>query len=186
MTADDLAGHRADVLEPLSVDYRGYTVFETPPNSQGLILLEELNILEGFDLAGWGHLSPDSVHHQVEAKKLAFEDRARFAGDRGVRRLRSSSACCRRSGRPSGARRSTRGDARSAPEPVGASDTTSFVVVDGEGNACSFIQSLYAGWGSAVAIDGTGIIMNNRMTGLLARSVAARTCWRPASGRCTR
>ena len=92
MTADDLASHRADVLEPLSIDYRGHTVYETPPNSQGLILLEELNIIEGYDLAAWGHLSPDAVHHQIEAKKLAFEDRQRFAGDPAFVGLRPGAA----------------------------------------------------------------------------------------------
>jgi gamma-glutamyltranspeptidase/glutathione hydrolase len=164
MTEDDLANHSADVLESLSVDYRGYTVYETPPNSQGLILLEELNIVEGYDLASWGHLSPDAVHHLVEAKKLAFEDRQRFAGDRAFvdfepqRLLTKEWAAERRAAiDPQRARPIV------APTPV--SDTTSFVVIDGDGNACSFIQSLYAQWGSAVAIDGTGIIMNNRMTG---------------------
>jgi gamma-glutamyltranspeptidase/glutathione hydrolase len=164
MTPDDLASHRADVLEPLAVEYRGYTVYETPPNSQGLILLEELKIVEGFDIAGWGHLSADAVHHLIEAKKFAFEDRQRFAGDPTFVefdpiRLLTKEWAAERRGAIDPAR------AQSAPEPVGATDTTSFVVVDGEGNACSFIQSLYAQWGSAVAIDGTGIIMNNRMTG---------------------
>ncbi len=164
MTADDLAGHRADVIEPLSVEYRGHTVYETPPNSQGLILLEELNLVEGYDLAGWGHLSPDAVHHLVEAKKVAFEDRQRFAGDPSFvdfepqRLLTKEWAAERRSAIDP--RR-----AQTATTPVGASDTTSFVVIDGDGNMCSFIQSLYAQWGSGVAIDGTGIIMNNRMTG---------------------
>jgi gamma-glutamyltranspeptidase/glutathione hydrolase len=164
MTPDDLARHSADVLEPLSVDYRGYTVVETPPNSQGMILLEELKIVEGFDLARWGHLSPDAVHHLVEAKKLAFEDRERFAGDPAFvdfdpRHLLTDEWTAQRCSLINPRR------SRPALEPVPTSDTTSFVVVDGEGNACSFIQSLYAGWGSAVAIDGTGIIMNNRMTG---------------------
>jgi gamma-glutamyltranspeptidase/glutathione hydrolase len=168
LTAGDLASHSADVLEPLSVDYRGCTVYETPPNSQGLILLEELNIVEGFDLAAWGHLSPDAVHHLVEAKKLAFEDRRRFAGDPAFagfdpRRLLAKDWAASRRAAIDPSR------ARPAPEPVGASDTTSFVVIDGEGNACSFIQSLYAQWGSAVAIDGTGILMNNRMTGFSLR-----------------
>jgi gamma-glutamyltranspeptidase/glutathione hydrolase len=104
------------------------------------------------------------VHHQVEAKKLAFEDRASFAGDPGFvdfdpRRLLSKECAAERRAQINQLR------TRSAPEPVATSDTTSFVVVDRDGNACSFIQSLYAGWGSAVAIDGTGIIMNNRMTG---------------------
>jgi gamma-glutamyltranspeptidase/glutathione hydrolase len=164
MTADDLANHNADVLEPLSVDYRGYTVCETPPNSQGLILLEELNIAEGFDLGEWGHLSPDAVHHLVEAKKLAFEDRHRYAGDAAFvdfdpALLLSKEHAAKRRALIDPQR------ARATAEPTASSDTTSFVVVDGEGNACSFIQSLYAQWGSAVAIDGTGIIMNNRMTG---------------------
>jgi len=168
MSAEDLANHSADVLEPLSTDYRGYTVYETPPNSQGLILLEELNIVGGYDLGSWGHLSPDAVHHLVEAKKLAFEDRQRFAGDRSfvdfepVRLLTKEWAAERR-------RAIDPNRTRSAPEPVGATDTTSFVAIDSEGNACSFIQSLYAQWGSAVAIDGTGIIMNNRMTGFSLR-----------------
>lgn len=164
MTADDLASHRADVLEPLAVDYRGHTVYETPPNSQGLILLEELKIAAGWDLVSWGHLSPDAVHHMVEAKKLAFEDRQRFAGDRTfvdfdpARLLTAEHAAQRRA-------LVDPNRARPTADPASSSDTTSFVVVDGDGNMCSFIQSLYAQWGSAVAIDGTGIIMNNRMTG---------------------
>lgn len=164
MTPDDLAQHRADVLEPLSVEYRGCAVYETPPNSQGVILLEELKILEGYDLASWGHLSVDAVHHMVEAKKLAFEDRQRFAGDPAftgfepARLLADGWAAERRAAiDPARARR--------AAVPAASSDTTSFVVVDGQGNACSFIQSIFAHFGCAVAIDGTGIIMNNRMTG---------------------
>jgi gamma-glutamyltranspeptidase/glutathione hydrolase len=164
MTAGDLAAHSADVLEPLSTDYRGNTVFETPPNSQGLILLEELNILEGFELAGWGHLSPETAHHQIEAKKLAFEDRQRFAGDPAFvdfdpqRLLTKEHAAERRT--MIDAQR-----ARPSLVPAASTDTTAFVVADADGNACSFIQSLYAAWGSAVGIPEVGVIMNNRMTG---------------------
>lgn len=164
MTVEDLASHNPDVLEPLSVDYRGHTVYETPPNSQGLILLEELNLIEGDDLAAWGHLSPDAVHHMVEAKKLAFEDRQRFAGDPSVvdfdpKRLLTKEWAAER--------RTAIDPQRARPAPVAAAthDTTSFVVADGDGNVCSFIQSIFANWGSALAIDGTGIIMNNRMCG---------------------
>ena len=164
MTAADLAAHSADVLEPLSIDYRGYTVYETPPNSQGLILLEELKLLEGYDLAAWGHLSPEAVHHMVEAKKLAFADRQRFAGDPSFvdfdpRRLLSDEWAAQRRQVIDPMR------ARISPDAAPTHDTTSFVVADAAGNVCSFIQSLYAGWGSAVAIEGTGIIMNNRMCG---------------------
>jgi gamma-glutamyltranspeptidase/glutathione hydrolase len=164
ITTDDLRTHRADVLEPLSVGYRGYTVYETPPNSQGLILLEELQIIEGFDLAGWGHLSADAVHHMVEAKKLAFADRQRFAGDPAfvnfdpLRLLTKEHAAAQRAEiDPLRARPST--------VPVASSDTTSFVVADAEGNCCSFIQSVYAPFGSAVCLPDLGIIMNNRMNG---------------------
>lgn len=164
MTAGDLASHSAEVLEPLSADYRGHTVYETPPNSQGLILLEELKIIEGFDLASWGHLSPHAVHHMVEAKKLAFEDRQRFAGDRAYvdfdpHSLLTDDWAAQRRAQIDPAR------ARQAAAAVASADTTSFVVADSAGNVCSFIQSIYANWGSAVAIEGTGIIMNNRMTG---------------------
>ncbi len=164
MTASDLATHSADVLDPLSTDYRGYTVYETPPNSQGLILLEELNIVEGIDLAGWGHLSPDAVHHMVEAKKLAFEDRQRFAGDAAFVEFNPQMLLTKEWA----AKRRSQIDprhARSSAVAAATHDTTSFVVADAGGNVCSFIQSIYAHFGSAVAIPGTGIIMNNRMCG---------------------
>jgi gamma-glutamyltranspeptidase/glutathione hydrolase len=164
MTEEDLTSHSADVLEPLSVEYRGCTVYETPPNSQGLILLEELKIAGGWDLAGWGHLSADAVHHMIEAKKFAFEDRHRFAGDRAHVDFDPTSLLTDEWAAQRRAEVDPR-HARGAPAAVASSDTTSFVVADGDGNVCSFIQSLYANWGSAVAIEGTGIIMNNRMTG---------------------
>jgi len=164
ITKDDLASHAADILEPLSIGYRGYTVYETPPNSQGLILLEELKLLEGFDLASWGHLSPDAVHHMVEAKKIAFEDRQRHAGDPAfvgfdpARLLTGEHVAARR-------RDIDPERARSSPLPAASTDTTSFVVADAQGNLCSFIQSLFHPFGSAVCIPALGIIMNNRMTG---------------------
>ena len=163
MTPDDLAAHRADVVKPLSSTYRGYTVYETPPQSQGVILLEELAIVEGFDLAGMGHLSADGIHLMVEAKKLAFEDRLRFAGDIGV----SFDPARLYSVEWARERRAAIDPQRAADDAsaTATSDTTSFVVVDGAGNACSFIQSIFAHFGSAVAVDGTGIVMNNRMTG---------------------
>lgn len=164
MTADDLAFHRADVFEPLTVGYRGYTVYETPPNSQGLILLEELKILEGYDINAWGHLSPDAVHHMVEAKKLAFEDRQAVAGDPSfvafdARRLLTDEHAAQRRASIDPGR------ARAAAVPTPASDTTSFVVADAGGNTCSFIQSIFAHFGAALAVPGTGILMNNRLSG---------------------
>ncbi len=77
----DLMNHKSEWVVPLSVNYRGYDVWELPPNGQGIAALQMLNILEGFDLAAMGHNSPAYLHHLVEAKKLAFEDRARFYAD---------------------------------------------------------------------------------------------------------
>lgn len=162
MTGDDLRTHSADVLEPLSVDYRGATVYETPPNSQGLILLEELKIIEGFDMPGFGHLSGDSMHAMIEAKKLAFEDRHAHAGDIAFTGFDPASLLTIEH---AAARRALVDPDRARPStlPVASTDTTSFVVADGDGNLCSFIQSLYAPFGAALAID--GVLMNNRMTG---------------------
>jgi gamma-glutamyltranspeptidase/glutathione hydrolase len=164
MTADDLKSHSADVLEPLSIDYRGHMVYETPPNSQGLILLEELKILEGSDLRAWGHLSPDAVHHQVEAKKLAFEDRHERAGDPAFTGFDPAALLTDEHAASRGALIDPE-RARESTVPTIATDTTAFVVADEAGNLCSFIQSLYAPWGSAVGIPELGIILNNRMTG---------------------
>jgi len=164
MTADDLASHRADVLEPLSVGYRGYTVYETPPNSQGLILLEALKIIEGRDIAGAGHLSADAVHTMVEAMKLAFADRQRYASDPAFTGFDPSRLLTEEHAAKQRATIDPR-RARAAPAMVAVGDTTSFVVADGDGNACSFIQSVFHPFGSAVVIDGTGVIMNNRMNG---------------------
>ncbi len=162
LTTADLASHRADVLEPLSTQYRGDVVYETPPNSQGVILLEELNIIEGYDVAAWGHLSPDAVHHMVEAKKLAFEDRQRLAGDPTFTGLDPEVMLSKEH---AAARRAEIDPqhARASAIAAASTDTTSFVVADGDGNVCSFIQSLYAPFGSSVCID--GVIMNNRMCG---------------------
>ena len=162
MTAEDLAQHSADVLDPLSVEYRGDTMYETPPNSQGLILLEELNIVEGYELGAMGHLSADASHTMIEAKKLAFEDRQRYAGDRSFTGFDPATLLSKEHAE---ARRKEIDPARAAVSkiPVTSTDTTSFVVADAAGNVCSFIQSVFAPFGSAVCID--GIIMNNRMNG---------------------
>jgi gamma-glutamyltranspeptidase/glutathione hydrolase len=164
ITTDDLRHHSADVLDPLSVDYRGYTVYETPPNSQGLILLEELSIIAGYDVTGWGHLSADAIHHMVEAKKLAFEDRQAYAGDAAFVKFDPQGLL---SQEHAASRRAAIDPVHARPSalPAASTDTTSFVVVDGRGNCCSFIQSLFAPFGSAVGLPRLGIIMNNRMNG---------------------
>ena len=162
LTAEDMAAFEVEVYRPLVTTYRGYRVFETAPPSQGLILLEMLNLLEGFDLAGRSPTDPDVVHLLVEIKKLAFADRNAYLGDprfvqAPVERLLSKAYAARR--------RRDIDPERANNAPAGGEldgDTTSFVAVDAEGNAVSFIHSISALWGAGVMVPGTGFLMNNR------------------------
>ena len=91
LSARDLADHRSDWVEPVATDYRGYRVWQLPPNGQGIAVLQMLNLLEACDVASMGFGSTDHVHHFVEAKKLVFEDRARFYADPPSTGFRSAS-----------------------------------------------------------------------------------------------
>lgn len=158
------AAHHGDLYEPISTTYRGATVYETAPPSQGLLVLEQLNILEGFDLAALGHHSADWIHLLVEAKKLAFADRLRYCGD--PRQIDAPLA--ELISKQFAARRRQEIDLGQAREPEGAApedlhgDTTYFAVADRDGNAVSFIHSLSAGFGSGLVAGDTGILLNNR------------------------
>ncbi|HVU60867.1 MAG TPA: gamma-glutamyltransferase [Mycobacteriales bacterium] len=158
----DLPMEPASAYEPLSTDYRGHRVHTTAPPSQGLILLEILNLLEGFDLAA---LAPDSaqlVHLVVEATRLAFADRNRWCGDPAF----VADVTAELVSKSYAGRRRDALDPRRAAAQVSGGDldgnTTSFVVADAAGNAVSFIHSLSAAWGAGVVAAGTGILMNNR------------------------
>jgi gamma-glutamyltranspeptidase/glutathione hydrolase len=162
--ADDFAQQRPMVHEPIAVDYRGLRVCVTAPPSQGFLLLEQLNIIEGFDATTYGALDGERIHLLVEAKKLAFADRNRYAGDPDhvawpIETLISKTHA---------ERRRAEIDANSARWPDGAviaehgGDTSYFAVADGDGNAVSFIHSLSNAFGSAVVAGDTGITLNNR------------------------
>jgi gamma-glutamyltranspeptidase/glutathione hydrolase len=161
---DDFARQEAVSYAPISTTYRGLTVHETAPVSQGFLLLEQLNILEGFDLAALAPLSADRLHLLVEAKKLAFADRNRHAGDPAFVRWPLE----RLIGKAHAARRRGEIDPRKAGDPAGAGldehggDTSYFAVADRDGNAVSFIHSLSASFGSGVVAGDTGITLNNR------------------------
>ncbi|MBI4201135.1 MAG: gamma-glutamyltransferase [Chloroflexi bacterium] len=163
-----LSSQQVEAYEPLAASYRGYTVLENRPPSHGFILLEMLNILEGFDLASLGHLSPESIHLMIEAKKLAFADRNAHMGDpRAVptplERLISKEHAARR--RPLIDLRRAAADVPASEMATAGADTSYFCVVDREGNAASFIHSLFQGFGSAFMADGTGIVFNGRQRG---------------------
>ncbi len=161
LTAGDLAEHTGEWGEPLSTTYRGYTIYETPPPTQGLAALMTLNLIEGFDLAAYPIHSVEHLHLLLEATKLAYADRDRWVADPArervaVARLLDKQYAARRRQRidPDKAQRAEFGD------PDG--DTTGFVVADGRGNVVSVIQSLYKSWGSGVVAPGTGVVLQNR------------------------
>jgi len=150
--------------EPVSTHYRGYTVFETAPNSQGLAALMILNLLEGYDLASMGYQSPDHLHLSVEAKKIAFADRNRYITDPErvkipIRELLSKEYAAQRR---SLIRMDRAMDVRSVTPGTFGRDTIYLCVVDEAGNAVSLIQSLYYSFGSAVVAGNTGILLQNR------------------------
>ena len=164
-SAADFADHHADVGEPVSAAYRGHTVYQTRPPSQGFLLLEMLNIIGGHDLSAMTPNSADAIHLLVEAKKIAYSDRNRLAGDPNFvdwpldGLLSAEYADLRREQiHPFQAGAEVRPLA-----PVnGRGDTTYFCVADGAGNAVSWIHSLSNGFGSGVAAPGTGVLFNNR------------------------
>ena len=162
--ADDFARQQAEIYEPLRTDYRGVNVCQTAPPSQGFVMLEQLNILEGFDLASLDALGPDRLHLLIEAKKLAFADRNHYAGDPDFvdwplqQLISKEHATARRA----------EIDPRRARTPNGVlagergGDTSYFAVADGTGTCVSFIHSLSASFGSGVVAGDTGITLNNR------------------------
>ncbi len=161
---DDLEAHQSEIREPLRVSYRGYEVHGQPPVSQGIILLEALAILEGVNLKEFSPV--DRVHWMVESIKCAYADRWHYLGDPRTQADVSTSLLA-----PDfiAQRRVTIQPQRAQeiPQPGTLRDTntTYFCVADREGNAISFIQSVYHPFGCGVVIEGTGILMNNRMRG---------------------
>ena len=167
LTADDLAGHRSDWVTPLSTTYRGFEVLELPPNTQGFVALEMLNVLEGFDLAHLGHNSAETLHLLIESKRLAFADRDRYLADPDhvpadrLARLVSKDYAAER-------RRlidPSRAAARVAPghvPPSAAGDTVYLTAADAQGNVVSLIQSLFESFGSAVVAGSSGVVLQNR------------------------
>jgi gamma-glutamyltranspeptidase/glutathione hydrolase len=172
LSYEDLASHHGEWVQPVSTNYRGYDVWELPPNGQGIAALEILNILEGFDLAKYGFGSPEHVHLFVEAKKLAFEDRAKFYADPDfskvpVAQLISKDYAAKR-------RKLINMDRRARSYPAGDpslsqadakledGDTVYMTTADEQGNMVSLIQSNYRGMGSGMTPPGLGFILQDR------------------------
>jgi gamma-glutamyltranspeptidase len=160
----DLADCRAELQAPIATSYRGLTVLEAPPNSMGFTLLQELNIVESFELGSMGICSADLIHTLVEAKKLAFLDRERYAGDPRFGEVPLDHLLDKAYARELATRIDPRRASTSALVPSIVGDTTYFAVVDGQGNAVSGIQSLGSLFGACVMEPATGVLFNNRMT----------------------
>ncbi len=162
---EDFAKHKSEWVEPMSVNYRGYDVFELPPSGQGIAALQMLNILEGYDLKSMGHNSADYLHVMTEAKKLAFEDRARFYADQDfykgdVSKLLTKDYAASRRMLIDMERAATKVD-HGDPKLV-EGDTIYMTVADGNGMMVSPIQSNYRGMGSGLSPDGLGFIFQDR------------------------
>ena len=164
LSDEDLASYQSEWIEPISTSYRGYDVWELPPNGQGIAALQMLNILEGYDLQSFHFGSPEHIHYFVEAKKLAFEDRAKYYADPRfaevpVEQLISKDYAAER-------RKQIR-DNRAATGPqagviADTHNTIYLTVADKEGNMVSFIQSNYQGMGSGMVPPGLGFMLHDR------------------------
>jgi gamma-glutamyltranspeptidase/glutathione hydrolase len=183
VTAADLAAHHADWITPISTNYRGYDVYELPPNNQGLVALEMLNILEGYDLKTIGHNSAEYLHLMVEAKRIAFADRNAYLADTAsvpdavLRRLISKDYAAERR------REIDRSHAAAdyAPGVMRAGgpvprhddvidgrdhgDTIYLTAADDNGNVISLIQSLFEAFGAGIVAGDTGIVLHDRGAG---------------------
>lgn len=161
---EDLAAHRSEWIDPVSTNYRGYDVWELPPNGQGIAALQMLNILEGYDIKSLGFGSAAYVHAFVEAKKLAFEDRALYYADPAFHRLPVAELISKEYAKK---RRALIGERAAKSFPPGnpsidQGDTIYLTTADGDGNMVSLIQSNYRGMGSGMTPDGLGFILQDR------------------------
>lgn len=165
LAESDLAAHHSDWDEPIKTDYRGVTCWECPPNGQGIIALEALNIVEGFDLAAMGGpQSADRYHHLIEATRLGFADAFEYLADPRCAQVPVAMWASKEYAAGRRARLNPQRAMDTAPygKMLPGSDTVYISVVDGAGNACSLINSVFANFGSGLVAPGTGIVLHNR------------------------
>ena len=165
LSYEDLASHTSNWVTPVSINYRGYDVWELPPNGQGTAALQMLNILEGFDIAKMGFGSTEYLHVLTEAKKLAYEDRAKFYADPEFNKIPLETLLSD----AYAAERRNLIDLNKAANSYPAGDmeietgnTTYLTVADKDGNMVSLIQSIYSEFASGMVPDGLGFVLQNR------------------------
>lgn len=163
LSYDDLATHTSEWVTPLSVNYRGYDVWELPPNGQGIAALQILNILEGYDIAGMGFGSAAYIHHFTEAKKIAFGDRAKYYADPAFNELDYTLLLTKEYAAKRRALINSSRAARSVEAgEIEHGNTIYLTVADEAGNMVSLIQSNYRGMGSGMCPPGLGFILQDR------------------------
>jgi gamma-glutamyltranspeptidase/glutathione hydrolase len=165
MAADDLAEYQAEWVEPVATTYRGWTIYEMPPNTQGVAALSMLNILERYNLASMGPAGVDMLHTEIEAYKLAAQD-LKFVGDPRavnvpVKGILDKAYAVQRAALID----PQKANCKPAPSQPESSDTMYLAVVDKDGNIASVIQSLSRTFGAGIAVEGRGFHLQNRASG---------------------
>jgi len=177
LTPADFANHKAEWVDPVSVPFKGYRLWELPPNSQGIAALEMLRLVETYDLKAMGHNSAPYLHHLIEAKKLAYADIEYYVGDAASMKqpvdhfLTDDYIASRRAlFNPAKAMaRTDPGDARTA------SDTIYLCAADAQGNMVSLINSVFDYFGSGIVAPGTGVLLHDRGTAFVIEDGRANT-----------
>jgi len=162
LSEKDLANHTSEWVEPVSTNYRGYDVWELPPNGQGIAALQILNIMEGYNVREMGFGSSEYIHYFTEAKKLAFEDRAKYYADPAFNKLPVNQLISKEYAAERRALISERSARRYSPGALEDGDTVYLTVADKDGNMVSLIQSNYRGMGSGMVPPGLGFMLQDR------------------------
>ena len=163
LSYNDLKNHKSEWVEPVSTNYRGYDVWELPPNGQGIAALQILNLLEGFDIKSMGFGSAEYIHHFVEAKKIAFADRAKYYADPDFNKIPTQYLISKEYSNKRRAEINPNKAAKSVQAlNLENGDTIYLTTADSDGNMVSLIQSNYRGMGSGMVPPGLGFMLQDR------------------------
>ena len=163
LSYNDLKNHKSEWIDPVSTNYRGYDIWELPPNGQGIAALQILNLLEAYDIRSMGFGSADYIHHFVEAKKIAFADRAKYYADMDFNKIPVDYLISKEYADIRRKEISSENAAESVlPGDIENGDTIYLTTADSEGNMVSLIQSNYRGMGSGMVPTGLGFMLQDR------------------------
>lgn len=181
LSYEDMAAHESNWVDPVSSNYRGYDLWQLPPNTQGIAAQQILNMLELYDIAEMGFDSPEYIHHFVEAKKLAFEDRAKYYSDSTINEIPVDWLISKEYARERAALIDSEqaGQAFEPGNPPNEGDTVYLTTADKDGNMVSLIQSNYRGMGSGVTPTGLGFVLQNRAELFHLTDPEHKNAWEP-------